>query len=117
MIHFSSTRAPRFSSLHTPFPTPIQSLTQHTTHHAPSAPPPRQIVDLEESVAKKATAIEKLTKDVSRAEREGQVEARRLRVQLSGAEQEIAELKAWLVSPHAFLSTPLLSLSLCLSST
>lgn len=57
-------------------------------------------------MAKKATAIEKLTKDVSRAEREGQVEARRLRVQLSGAEQEIAELKAWLVSPPRFFPLP-----------
>ena len=50
-------------------------------------------VELDEGIAKKQAAIEKLTKDMQKLEREGLVEVRRMRVTLQAAEQELAEVK------------------------
>ena len=50
-------------------------------------------VELEEQITKKTTANEMLTKDMSKLEREGLVETRRLRLALQVAEQELGELK------------------------
>jgi chromosome segregation ATPase len=50
-------------------------------------------VEAEEAVAKKNAAIERLTKDMAKLEREGLVEVRRMRVSLQAAEQEVAEVK------------------------
>ena len=50
-------------------------------------------VELEEGIGKKQSAIERLTKDMQKLEREGLVEVRRMRVNLQAAEQEVAEVK------------------------
>lgn len=53
-----------------------------------------KIVDLEETLAKKNNNLEKQMRELGRLEREGLAEARRLRLQLSGAEREVIEQQA-----------------------
>ncbi len=52
-----------------------------------------QIIELNETVAKKTVQLEKVSKDIGKVEREGLAETRRLKVTLAAAEQELSELR------------------------